>query len=156
MAIEIKAVSGYGDLERWVEARNDVLSDDPHTAEMMALVRASELEHVDLLASEDGEIVGAGMLAGDPASTASTHPYVEVTVPRTYRGRGVGAALFQELSERARRLRKASSARPARTTSIRSRSSSGAGSSRPAGLRSTSSTSPPTIRRRPCRARDSS
>ena len=106
MAIEIKAVSGYDDLERWVEARNDVLSDDPHTAEMMALVRASELEHVDLLASEDGEIVGAGMLAGDPASTASTHPYVEVTVPRTYRGRGVGAALFQELSERARRLGK--------------------------------------------------
>jgi GNAT superfamily N-acetyltransferase len=106
MPIEIKQVSGYDELERWVATRNEVLPDDPDTAGMMALVRASELEHVDLLASEDGEILGVGMLAGDPESAASTHPYVEVTVPATHRGRGVGAALFQELSERARRLGK--------------------------------------------------
>jgi mycothiol synthase len=73
---------------------------------MMALVRASEFDHVDLLACEDGEVLGAGMLAGDPESAEASHPYVEVTVPAQHRGRGVGAALFREVSERARNLGK--------------------------------------------------
>lgn len=106
MTIEIRPVSGYADLERWVATRNEVHPDDPDSAEMMALVRATELDHVDLLAWEDGQILGAGMLAGDPQSVDSTHPYVDVTVPARHRGRGVGAALFRELSERARRLGK--------------------------------------------------
>jgi GNAT superfamily N-acetyltransferase len=106
MTVEIRPVSGYGELERWVAARNEVLTDDPDSAEMMALVRASELDHVDLLAYEDGEILGTGMLGGDPESVESSHPYVEVTVPERHRGRGVGAALLGELSERARRLGK--------------------------------------------------
>jgi GNAT superfamily N-acetyltransferase len=106
MAIEIKAVSGYAELERWVEARNEVLPDDPDSAQMMALVRASELEHVDLIACDDGEVVGTGMLAGDPGSLESSHPYVEVTVREGHRGRGVGSALLQDLSDRARRLGK--------------------------------------------------
>jgi mycothiol synthase len=106
VTIEIRPVSGYADLERWVATRNEVLPDDPDSAEMMALVRATELDHVDLLAWEDDEILGAGMLAGDPESVDSTHPYVEVTVPARHRGRGVGAALLHELSERARRLGK--------------------------------------------------
>jgi len=29
MAIEIRPVSGYADLERWVATRNEVLPDDP-------------------------------------------------------------------------------------------------------------------------------
>ena len=106
MTIEIRPVSGYDELERWVEARNEVLADDPDSAQMLALVRASELEHVDLLACEDGEVVGTGMLTGDPTSRESSHPYVEVTVRKGHRGRGVGTALLQDLSERARRLGK--------------------------------------------------
>jgi mycothiol synthase len=106
MAIEIRPVSGYAELERWVAARNQVFPDDPDSAEMMALVRASELEHVDLLAYEHDEVVGTGMLAGDPTSLDSTHPYVEVTVGARHRGRGVGSALLRDLSERARRLGK--------------------------------------------------
>jgi GNAT superfamily N-acetyltransferase len=106
VTIEIRQVSGYADLERWVATRNEVLPDDPDSPEMMALVRASELEHVDLVACESGEILGTGMLAGDPESVESSHPYVEVTVPEKHRGRGVGAALLRELSERARRLGK--------------------------------------------------
>lgn len=106
MAIEIRPVSGYADLERWVEARNEVLPDDPDSAEMMALVRASELDHVDLLACLGEDVVGTGMLAGDPNSIDSSHPYVEVTVRERYRGRGVGEALMHDLSDRARRLGK--------------------------------------------------
>ena len=103
MAIEIRPVSGYSDLEQWVDARNEVFPDDPDTAAMMALVRASELEHVDLLAYENGAIVGTGMLAGDLNSLESSHPYVEVSVPTRFRGHGVGSALLRELSGRVRR-----------------------------------------------------
>ena len=106
MTLEIRAVTGYSELERWVATRNEVLPDDPDSPEMMALVRASELDHVDLLAFEDGEVLGTGLLAGDPASVGSSHPYVEVTVPERHRGRGIGAALLSDLSERARRLGK--------------------------------------------------
>lgn len=106
MTIEIRPVSGYADLERWVAARNEVFPDDPESAQMMALVRASELEHVDVLACDEDEVVGTGMLAGDPSSLDSSHPYAEVTVRAPHRRRGVGSALFHDLSERARRLGK--------------------------------------------------
>ena len=106
MTLEIRPVTGYSELERWVATRNEVLPDDPDSPQMMALVRANELDHVDLLAVEDDEILGTGLLGGDPASVGSSHPYVEVTVPERHRGRGVGAALLLELSERARRLGK--------------------------------------------------
>ena len=106
MTVEIRAASGYADLERWVALRNEVAPDDPDDPAMMALVRATEIEHVNLLAYEDGELVGTGMLAADPGSVESSHPYAEVMVPQHHRGRGVGSALLTELSERARRLGK--------------------------------------------------
>ena len=106
MTIEIRPASGFEDLERWVAARNQVVPDDPDDATMIALLRASLLEHVTLLALEDDQVVGTGMLAGDPNSLESDHAYVEVIVPERHRGRGVGSALLSELSERVRRLGK--------------------------------------------------
>jgi GNAT superfamily N-acetyltransferase len=106
MTIEIRPASGFEDLERWVATRNEVVPDDPDDATMIALLRASLLEHVTLLALEEGRVVGTGMLAGDPNSLESDHPYVEVIVPERHRGRGVGSALLAELSERVRRLGK--------------------------------------------------
>jgi GNAT superfamily N-acetyltransferase len=106
VTIEIRPVSGYADLGLWVAIRNEVIPEDPETAEAMALVRASELERVDLLAFLDGEPAGAGMIAGDPESAASTHPYAEVRVLHRLRGRGVGTALARALSDRARALGK--------------------------------------------------
>ncbi len=106
MTIEIRPASGFEDLERWVAARNEVVPDDPDDATMIALLRASLLEHVTLLALEDDQVVGTGMLAGDPNSLESDHAYVEVIVPERHRGRGVGSALLSELSERVRRLGK--------------------------------------------------
>jgi GNAT superfamily N-acetyltransferase len=103
VAIEIRPVSGYADLALWVEVRNESAPDDPETVEMMALVRARELHRMDLLAFLDGEPAGAAMLAGDPASVGSTHPYVDVRVPERFRGRGVGTALLADLAEGARR-----------------------------------------------------
>lgn len=102
MAIEVKPVSGYDDLALWVEIRNEAAPDDPETVEMMALVRARELHRMDLLAFLDGEPAGAAFLAGDPASVAATHPYVDIRVREDVRGRGVGTALVAALAEGAR------------------------------------------------------
>jgi GNAT superfamily N-acetyltransferase len=103
VAIEVRPVSGYADLALWIEVRNEDAPDDPETVEMMALVRARELHRMDLLAFLDGEPAGAAMLAGDPASVGSSHPYVDVRVPERLRGCGVGTALVAELAEEARR-----------------------------------------------------
>ena len=103
MAIEIKAVSGYDELERWVTARNEVVRpDDADALALKVLMRASEGGRVDLIAYEDGEVVGTGLLAGDQGTIRSSHPYVEVMVPARHRGRGVGSALLQEISDRVR------------------------------------------------------
>ena len=69
-------------------------------------MRASQGGRVDLIAYEDGEVVGTGLLAGDPGTLRSSHPYVEVMVPARHRGRGVGTALLNEVSDRLRRLGK--------------------------------------------------
>jgi GNAT superfamily N-acetyltransferase len=102
VAIEIKAVSGMEQLERWVAVQNEVLPDAPETASMKALIRAQESGHVDLLAYLDGEPVGTGMLADDRESQSSGRPWVEVNVLPERRGRGVGAALLCDLSSNAR------------------------------------------------------
>ena len=107
MAIEIKVVSGYEELERWVAARNEVvLPDDYDTVALKVLMRASQDGRVDLIAYEDGEVVGTALVAGDLGVLRSSHPYVEVMVPERHRGRGVGSALLNEVSERVRRLDK--------------------------------------------------
>ena len=43
MTVEIKVVSGYEELERWVAARNEVvLPDDADAVELKVLMRASQ------------------------------------------------------------------------------------------------------------------
>lgn len=126
MTIEIRPASGFADLERWTATRNEVVPDDPGDPGMLALIRASELEHVNLLAWWDGEVVGVGMLTADANALASDHPYVEVLVPQRHRGRGVGTALLADVSERADGLASmVSTSTRASTTPTPSASSSG-------------------------------
>jgi ribosomal protein S18 acetylase RimI-like enzyme len=98
--VEIREVHGYEALARWVEVRNSVFPHDPDSTQVLALARAREANHVNLLALVDGEVVGVGMLGDDPGTRASTHAYVEVGVVPGHRGRGVGTALFRDLSRR--------------------------------------------------------
>ena len=97
--MEIREVHGYEELQRWVELRNAVFPDDPDSVQVTALIRARQVGHVNLLAFEDGRPVGVAKLADDP--DASTHAYVEVGVARDVRGRGIGSALFRDVSQRA-------------------------------------------------------
>jgi GNAT superfamily N-acetyltransferase len=103
VTIEIAPVSGMEQLERWVAVHNEVRPDDPQTAGAKALVRAEEVDHMDLLAYVDGEAVGAALLAGNPEGEGSDRVWIQVEVLPAYRGRGVGSALLRAVSEHARR-----------------------------------------------------
>jgi len=61
--LEIHSVSGYDDLARWVRLRNEVEPDEPEDPERMALVRANEPDHLDLIALDGEEPVGTGLPA---------------------------------------------------------------------------------------------
>ena len=100
VAIEIRQVLGYEDLERWVETRDEI-GPDVATVEMTALLRATEVEHVDLLALVDGDPAGTAFISGDPRSVESRKPYFEVSVTDRHRGKGVGSALLAAVREHA-------------------------------------------------------
>lgn len=91
--MEIRSVSGYDDLKRWVNARNAVRPDDGWTPEMLALLRATEVDRVDLMALEDDEVAGIAFVAGGPVSTPQ-RTFAEVIVVPEARRRGIGGALL--------------------------------------------------------------
>ena len=76
---------GYEALVRWVDLRNSLFPHDPDSAQVLALARAREAGHVNLLAY---------------VTQASTHAYVEVGIVPSFRGRGIGTALFRDVSLR--------------------------------------------------------
>jgi ribosomal protein S18 acetylase RimI-like enzyme len=102
MSLAIRPVVGYDDLQRWVATRN-AASSDAITVEMRALVRAREMDSVDLIAEHDGEPVGIAFLSGDPHSLDSRRPWFEVRVRAEHRHRGVGSALLRDVVDRAKR-----------------------------------------------------
>ena len=62
--------------------------------------KASLLDYADLLAREDGTVLGSGFAALFPGLPES--PWVMVTVPPRHRRRGAGSALYTALSDWAR------------------------------------------------------
>jgi len=104
VAIEIRPILGYDELTDCVRVRNETMPDDPESANMVALVRATELDRIDLYARVEGQVVGTGTLSGDPHSEAATHPYIEINVLAEHRGRGVGSALLGALSDYGKQL----------------------------------------------------
>jgi ribosomal protein S18 acetylase RimI-like enzyme len=98
--VEIREVHGHEALARWVEVRNPLFPFDPDSVQVLALSRAREPGHVNLLALLDDEPVGVAMIGDDPGTRASTHAFVEVGVVPEHRGRGIGTALFRDVSLR--------------------------------------------------------
>jgi GNAT superfamily N-acetyltransferase len=99
MPIEIKAVSGMEQLERWIGIHNVVRPDDPDSVDSKALIRAHEAGRVDLLAYIDREPVGAATLAD---LEGDRDAWIRVEVLPGSRGRGVGTALLDEVVTLAR------------------------------------------------------
>ena len=62
--------------------------------------KASLLDHADLLARQDGVLLGSGFAALFPGLPES--PRVMITVPPARRGRGAGTALYSAISDWAR------------------------------------------------------
>ena len=88
---------GYEALVRWVDLRNSLFPHDPDSVQVLALARAREAGHVNLIAYVDDEPVGVAMIGDDPGTQASTHAYVEVGIVPSFRGRGIGTALFRDV-----------------------------------------------------------
>ena len=65
--------------------------------------KASLLDHADLLAREDGAVLGSGFVALFPGLPES--PRATVTVPPRHRGQGAGTALYSAISDWARERR---------------------------------------------------
>ncbi len=65
--------------------------------------KASLLDHADLLAHENGTVLGSGFVALFPGLPES--PRVMVTVPPRHRGRGAGTTLYSAISKWARERR---------------------------------------------------
>jgi GNAT superfamily N-acetyltransferase len=118
--VEIRDVSGIEELERWIAVHNAVRADDPANLEQKVLIRAEELEHVDLLAYVDGEPVGIAKLSGDSESVRSGCPWIDVGVLPARRRRGIGSALLEAVSAQARRQGKVALAGEARADDVES------------------------------------
>jgi len=102
MPFEIRPIVGYDDLQRWVATRN-AASSDTITVEARTLIRAREIDSVDLIAENDGEPVGIAFLSGDPRSLEIRRPWIDVRVPAEHRRRGFGSALLTHILDRAKR-----------------------------------------------------
>jgi GNAT superfamily N-acetyltransferase len=118
--IEIRDVSGIDELERWIAVHNAVRPDDPANLEQKVLIRAEELEHVDLLAYVDGEPAGVAKLSGDSESVRSGCPWIDVCVLPERRRRGIGSALLEAISAQARRQGNVALAGEARAEDVES------------------------------------
>jgi GNAT superfamily N-acetyltransferase len=118
--VEIRDVSGIDELERWIAVHNAVRADDPANLEQKVLIRAEELEHVDLLAYVDGEPAGVAKLSGDSESVRSGCPWIDVCVLPARRRRGIGSALLEAVSAHARRQGKVALAGEVRADDVES------------------------------------
>lgn len=95
--VEIRPTNDDNDLERWVAIHNVVIPDDAITAQNLRSWMDSARSYSRLLAFEDGELVAvasAVIEAGRPESIVSP------LVPTESRRRGLGSALFDELTVR--------------------------------------------------------
>jgi mycothiol synthase len=94
--IELRGCETDADLEAWLAVRRAVLPDEraPSLDELKSVIKRGDL-HV--LADLDGELAGSGLMNRSDTGNAHIAPRV---LPDK-RGRGVGAALLQELAERA-------------------------------------------------------
>jgi len=103
--IEIDLVEGEEEQRLWLELRNAV-APEPLPAEQRVRLRELSPDTVELLVRIDGVPAGGAFVGSPIAEPHARHAGVGGYVLPEARGRGVGSAIYRELSERARRLGK--------------------------------------------------
>jgi GNAT superfamily N-acetyltransferase len=97
--VEIRAIRDESDIERVVGITNAVHPDDPITAHEFVSWGEQARERYDLVADDDGAVVGAARAYFE---SRRPNPWVHIWVPAAERRRGIGSALFAKASTWAR------------------------------------------------------
>jgi GNAT superfamily N-acetyltransferase len=99
VGLSVRVAEGDADLERALALTNAVFPQRAVSIEDVRSYLASVREHEDVLAWEDGRLVGTGSIATE---SEYPQPWANVVVPPPERRRGVGTALFAAVSAWAR------------------------------------------------------
>jgi L-amino acid N-acyltransferase YncA len=97
--VEIRPIREASDIDRVVGIANAVYPDDAITAHEFVAWGEQARERTDLVADDDGTVVGA---ARSYFESRRLNPWVHIWVPAAERRRGIGSALFAEASAWAR------------------------------------------------------
>jgi L-amino acid N-acyltransferase YncA len=105
VGIRIDPVSGADEARLWLELRNEV-ADEPLRADQRDRLREMAPDTVELLARVDDRVVAAAYVSSSIAEPRASYAGCAAYVLADARGRGVGRALYEEVSRRARALGK--------------------------------------------------
>jgi GNAT superfamily N-acetyltransferase len=105
VGIRIDPVSGADEARLWLELRNRVVL-EPMPPDQRARLREMAPETVELLAWVDGRPIGGGFVGPSLSEPRAPHAACSGYVVAEARGRGIGHALYAEISRRARTLGK--------------------------------------------------
>jgi GNAT superfamily N-acetyltransferase len=98
--IEVSPVADEADEQLSLDAYHETWPHESFGLPELQSFKASLLAYADLLARENGAVLGSGFAALFPGLPES--PRVLITVPPGHRGRGAGTALYSALSDWAR------------------------------------------------------
>jgi len=105
VGIRIDPVSGADESRLWLELRNEVAL-EPLLADQRDRLREMAPDTVELLARLDDRVVAAAFVGSSIAEPRAAYAGCSAYILQDARGRGVGRALYEEVSHRARALGK--------------------------------------------------
>jgi GNAT superfamily N-acetyltransferase len=98
--VEVTAVANEAEEQRSLDAYNETWPHARYALPELQAFKSGLLDHADLLARSQGEVLGSGFAAIHPGFPE--RPFVLITVPEPYRRRGAGTALYSAISDWAR------------------------------------------------------
>ena len=98
--VEVAPVADEAEEQLSLDTYLETWSHESYGLPEVQAFKASLLDHADLLAREDGAVLGSGFVALFPGLPES--PRMMLTVPPRNRGRGAGTALYAAISDWAR------------------------------------------------------
>jgi GNAT superfamily N-acetyltransferase len=98
--VEVTAVANEAEEQRSLDAYNETWPHARYALPELQAFKSGLLDHADLLARSQGEVLASGFAAIHPGFPE--RPFVLITVPEPYRRRGAGTALYSAISDWAR------------------------------------------------------